>query len=265
LLLLAAGTVGSAQFLEAEPPCTPQAFLCVQPILAFLFRGAFLVAAGLTAGAALASLKSRLGAAILGGLAVGAVVTVLLLLAEDGGLSPVPLWTISGPAVLVLGLLTVIPLRVTVPALAIVTCVGLVAGVVATLRAPAPGPPGPVGTQHQISDNLAYLQRRDPRPADVAALRPAAGDLDRALQDLRARNLSDDASARQALQAYPTLDGARVHPPPASEKLFDRNTTVVVVLERGSACLIGELGPADESVHLVGRTLDGGCEALYGH
>jgi hypothetical protein len=101
-------------------------------------------------------------------------------------------------------------------------------------------------------------------PADAAALGPAAGDLTAALEDLHARHLSDEASTRQALQAHPTLDGARVHAP-SSERLFDPDTTVVVVLAHGSACLIGELGPADDAVHVVGPSLDGGCEVLLGH
>jgi hypothetical protein len=260
LLLLAAGTAGSAQLLAAEPPCGPGDFCFYQPISTFLFAGAFIVAAGLASGATVASLGSRLGAAVLGAVALVPIAIVLLALARSG-IYPVPLWTIAGPALVVLGLLAVIPPRVLLTLAAIVACAGVATVIVLAVLSP---PPGPVSTQQQIKDNGAPQQRRDPRPADAAALKPAAGDLDRALQDLHARHISDAASTRQALLAYPTLQTARVHPP-TDEKLVDPDTTVVVVLEHGSACLIGELGPPDESVQVVGLTLDGGCEALYGH
>jgi hypothetical protein len=262
LLLLAAGTAGSAQLVQAEPPCGPHELCVSQPVSGMLFSAGFLVAAGLAGGAALWSTTGRLGAAVLG-LLVPIPVAIVLGLLLLNGIYPVPVWTVAGPAVAVLALFTVIPLRVTLMVLAILASIGVAAGGVAVFLASAPSRT-PIGTQRQVAGNLAYLQRRDPKPADVAALRPAAGDLNRALQDLHARQVSDDATTRQALLAYPTLDAARVHPP-TSEKLFDPDTTVVVVLERGSACLIGELGPADESVHVVGVTLDGGCEALYGH
>jgi len=185
-------------------------------------------------------------------------VTPLVVLAD--AMYPTPAWTIAGPAVAALGVVACIPPRALVVVLACAACVGL--PVVAAV-ALAPSPPS-AGTPHPTTDSLSYPGRPDPTPADAAALGPAAGDLTTALQDLRARHLSDEASTRQALLAYPTLDGTRVHPP-TSEQLFDQDTTVVVVLWHGSACLIGELGPGDEVVHVVGLTLDGGCEALHGH
>jgi hypothetical protein len=189
------------------------------------------------------------------------VVGVVLLLAPTGNF-PMPLWTIAGPAVVVIALLTVIPIRVTLTAVGILAVAAVVAGMVAALLAP---PPPPISTQQQISDNLAYLQRRDPRPSDAAALAPAALDLDQVLQTLDSQHIVDDGATRQALLAYPPLGEAQVVRPIGNEKLFDSGTTVIVVLTHGSACLIGELGPASESVHMVGLTQDGACIARYGH
>jgi len=57
VLMMAAGTAGSAQVLDAAPPCD---FLCLEgPISAYFFAGMFLVAAGLAEGASLASSASR--------------------------------------------------------------------------------------------------------------------------------------------------------------------------------------------------------------
>jgi hypothetical protein len=254
--MVAAGTAGSAQVLEAAPPCD---YLCLEgPFSAFLFAGMFLVAAGLAEVAALTTSASRLWAGILGCLAVAVAATPLVLL--TGARYPVPAWTIAAPVVAALGVVALVPLRLLALLLAGPACIGLLA-LAAVALAP---PPPPAGTPQPTGGSLSYPGRRDPEPADAAALGPAARDLTAALEDLRARDLSDEASARQALVAYPTLDGARVHPP-TSERLFDADTTVVVVLWRGSACLIGELGPADDAVHVVGLTPDGGCEARYGH
>jgi hypothetical protein len=256
VLMLAAGTAGSAQLLAAAPPCD---YLCLAgPFAAFLFAGTFLVAAGLAEVAALATSASRLWAGILGCLAVAIAATALVLLADAR--YPVPAWTIAGPVVAALGVVALVPIRPLAVLLAGPGCVGLLALAAVALAPPTP----PAGAPPPSGGSPSYPGRRDPAPADAAALRPAARDLTAALQDLRARDLSDEASTRQALMAYPTLDGARVHPP-TSERLFDRDTTVVVVLWHGSACLIGELGPADDVVHVVGLTPDGGCEALLGH
>ena len=76
VLMVAAGTAGSAQVLDAAPPCD---FLCLEgPISAFLFAGMFLVAAGLAEAASLASSASRLWAGILGCLAVAVAVIPLV-------------------------------------------------------------------------------------------------------------------------------------------------------------------------------------------
>jgi hypothetical protein len=129
---------------------------------------------------------------------------------------------------------------------------------------PTPGPCISVDPNLQMQSNSRYLQRRDPTPADAAAVGPAAVDLQRVFEDLRARGLYDKTSVQRAIAAYSPLDGALVHPP-QSENLFTVGARVVVVLEHGSACLIGEHGPTASVVNVVGHTLDGGCEALYGH
>jgi hypothetical protein len=130
-----------------------------------------------------------------------------------------------------------------------------------------PGTPAPclsLDPQRQIQDNLAYLQRAKPRAEDAAALAGAAADLRQVFEALRARGVYDRASASQPVTDRPSLNRARVEPPDHL-KLTTGGATVVVVLEHGSACLIGEHGPTESKVSVVGRTLDGGCEALYGH
>lgn len=130
---------------------------------------------------------------------------------------------------------------------------------------PTPAPCISIDPYQQIRDNLRHLERMTPKPVDVAFLQPAAADLNRALQDLRAQGLYDDVSVRQAIAGYKSLDGALVHPPHNNEKWSTRDARAVVVLAHASACLIGEHGPTTSVVNVVGHTNDGGCEALYGH
>jgi hypothetical protein len=115
-----------------------------------------------------------------------------------------------------------------------------------------------------MQQNLAYLQRRNPSPTDAAALGPAAAALQRVFSGLRARGQYDVDSAQKAVAAEPTLRSARVHPA-LNEKLPTVDARVVVVLEHSTACLIGAHGPSASPVAVVGLTLDGGCEAIYGH
>lgn len=115
-----------------------------------------------------------------------------------------------------------------------------------------------------MRDNLRYLQRLKPKASDVAALHPAAADLQQAFGDLRSRGLYDVASVKQAIAGYQPLRQAAVHAP-LHDKLSIPNVTVVVALEHGSACLIGEHGPTTSAVNVLGHTLDGACEAIYGH
>ncbi len=129
---------------------------------------------------------------------------------------------------------------------------------------PTPAPCISVNPDQQIEDNLSHLQRRMPQPADAAALAPAASDLGGVFSALRAQGVYDVAAVQQAGGAYPSLRQAHVHAP-RSEKLTTVDARVVVVLEHGTACLMGEHGPTRSVVYVVGETLDGGCEALYGH
>lgn len=129
---------------------------------------------------------------------------------------------------------------------------------------PTPGPCISIDPEQQIRDNLRHLQRMNPKPADAAALQPARADLDRTFQELRAQGLYDDTSVRTAIARYRSLNGALVHPP-GNEKRVTVDARAMVWLEHGSACLIGEHGPTRSIVEVVGHTLDGGCEALYGH
>jgi hypothetical protein len=129
---------------------------------------------------------------------------------------------------------------------------------------PTPAPCISFNPEQQIIDSARPRDRRSPQPSDAAALAPAAADLNRVFADLRARQVYDLASVQQAVNAYGSLRGASVHTP-QSEKLETVHPQVVVVLELASACLIGEHGAAESVVYVVGLTLDGGCEALYGH
>lgn len=129
---------------------------------------------------------------------------------------------------------------------------------------PTPGPCISINPEQQIQDNLRYLQRMQPGAVDVVALQAASVDLKQAFAGLRSRGLYDVASARQAVGGYPSLRQASVHPP-LNERLSTRDATVVLVLEHGSGCLIGEHGPTASVVNIVGHTMDGACEAVYGH
>lgn len=140
---------------------------------------------------------------------------------------------------------------------------------IVALPSPTPAPtatpsPSLPGFEQLVRDNSRYLDRRVPTTADAAGLQgAAAGELGRAFQELRASGAFDEPSVRATLAARPSFDGARVHAP-LNERLFTRSPSAVVVLERGSACLIGEHGPQASEVHVVGRALDGGCEAIRG-
>jgi hypothetical protein len=106
---------------------------------------------------------------------------------------------------------------------------------------PTPAPCMSFNPEQQIVDNARPRDRRSPQPSDVAALASAAADLRRVFADPRARQVYDLASVQQAVGAYGSLRGASVHTP-QSEKLWTVDPQVVVVLERASACLIGEHG-----------------------
>jgi hypothetical protein len=129
---------------------------------------------------------------------------------------------------------------------------------------PRPAPCFSVDPNQQFRDNTLYLRRMKPKDADRAALRSSATDLERVFGQLRAGGLYDPASFQSAILPYPTLKNSLVHAP-SNERLSTRDPTVVVVLEHGSACLLGEHGPTESVANVVGHTNDGGCEAQYGH
>ena len=130
--------------------------------------------------------------------------------------------------------------------------------------APTPSPCVSFDPDQQMRQNLAYLDRRSPSATDAAALAPAVSALQRVFDDLRASGQYDLAAVQHAVAARPELQTARVHPP-LSERLPTRDARVVVVLAHGTACLFGVHGPSASPVAVVGLTLDGGCEAIYGH
>src|SRR5215471_21112140 len=122
-----------------------------------------------------------------------------------------------------------------------------------------PAPCVSLNVEKQIQDNLKYLNRLSPQPTDVAALQGAAFDLNQVFQGLRDKGLYDTASVQQTVGTKSSLTGARVRAP-VTERLFTTHPTVVVFLQRRSACLIGEHGPEQSVVSVVGQIADGGCE-----